>query len=177
MLEDFLEQHIVVLPEVSEAQWDSLDQEFTYQDIKKALGNSKGTAPGPTGQTAYLYKYIISMIPNTFVKALNELAFVPGLNLPAFMWPMDRKVVYIPKPGKTPDRVGNNRLLSLLESLYKIQTRVLSDRLLGVMDEISYPYQHGFRRGWKFKMLRCLSWRRSRMLNCMVQLCKSYHWI
>jgi hypothetical protein len=31
-LEDFLEQHGVVLPEVSEAQMDSLDQEFTYQD-------------------------------------------------------------------------------------------------------------------------------------------------
>ena len=139
-LEDFLQQHGVVLPEVSEAQRDSLDQEFTYQDVKKALGNSKGTAPGPTGQTASLY--------NTFVKALNELAFVPGLvNSPAFMWLKDRKVVYIPKPGKTPDRVGNLRPLSLLESLYKVQTRILSDRLSGVMDEISYPDQHGFRRG------------------------------
>jgi hypothetical protein len=147
-LEDFLQQHGVVLPEVSEAQRDSLDQEFTYQDVKKALGNSKGTAPGPTGQTASLYKYIFSMIPNTFVKALNELAFVPGLvNSPAFMWLKDRKVVYIPKPGKTPDRVGNLRPLSLLESLYKVQTRILSDRLSGVMDEISYPDQHGFRRG------------------------------
>jgi hypothetical protein len=63
------------------------------------------------------------------------------------MWLKDRKVVYIPKPGKTPDRVGNLRPLSLLESLYKIQTRVLSDRLSGVMDEISYPDQHCFRRG------------------------------
>ncbi len=62
------------------------------------------------------------------------------------MWLKDRKVVYIPKPGKTPDRVGNLRPLSLWESLYKIQTRVLSDRLLGVMDEISYQDQHGFRR-------------------------------
>ena len=147
-LEDFLEQHGVVLPEVSEAQRDSLDQEFTFQDVKKALSNSKGTAPGPTGQTASLYKYIFSMIPNTFVKALNELAFVPGLiDSPTFIWLKDRKVVYIPKPGKTPDRVGNLRPLSLLESLYKIQTRVLSDRLSGVMDEISYPDQHGFRRG------------------------------
>jgi hypothetical protein len=30
---------------------------------------------------------------------------------------------------------------------YKIQIRVFSDRLSGVMDEISYPDQHGFRRG------------------------------
>jgi hypothetical protein len=34
-LQDFLQQHEVVLPEVSEAQRDSLDQEFTYQDVKK----------------------------------------------------------------------------------------------------------------------------------------------
>jgi hypothetical protein len=63
------------------------------------------------------------------------------------MWLKDRKVVYIPKPGKMPDRVGNLRPLSLIESLYKIQTRVLSDRLSGVMDKISYLDQHDFRRG------------------------------
>ncbi len=57
ILEDFLEQHRVVLPEVSEVQKNSLDQKFTHQDAKKASGNSKGTAQGPTGQTASLYKY------------------------------------------------------------------------------------------------------------------------
>jgi hypothetical protein len=72
---------------VFEVQKDSLDQEFRYKDVKKALSNSNGTAPGPAGQTASLYKYILSMIFNTFVRALNELAFVTGLiNSPAFMW-------------------------------------------------------------------------------------------
>jgi hypothetical protein len=66
------------------------------------------------------------MIPNTFVRALNEMAFVPGLiNSLAFMWLKDRKEVYISKPGKTPERVGNLRPLSLLESLYKIQNKGL----------------------------------------------------
>jgi hypothetical protein len=103
---------------------------------------------GSTGKTASLYKYIFSMIPNTFVKALTELAFVPGLvNSPAFMWLKDRKEVHIKKPGKTLDRVGNLTPLSLLESLYKNETRILLDRLSGMMDEISYPDQHGFRRG------------------------------
>jgi hypothetical protein len=51
---------------------------------------------------------MFSMLSNTFVKALNELVFVLGLiNSPSFMWLKDRKVVYIPKPGKTPERVGN----------------------------------------------------------------------
>jgi hypothetical protein len=100
---------------VSEVQRDSLDQEFTYQDIKKALCNSKGTALGPTVLTASLYKYIFSIVSHTFVKALNELAFVLGLiNSPAFMWLKDRKVFYIPKPVKMPDRLGNLRPLSLL---------------------------------------------------------------
>ncbi len=66
---------------VSEAQRHSPDQEFTYRDIKKALGNSKGTALGPTLDRLPLciniYFYVI---PNTFVKALNELAFVSGLS-------------------------------------------------------------------------------------------------
>ncbi len=91
------------------------------------------------------------------------------------MWLKDRKEVYIPKPEKTSDRVGILRQLSLLESLYKIQTRVLLDRLSGVMDEISYPDQHGFRRG--LEMLYCLCWRRSKMLNCIVHPYISYQWI
>jgi hypothetical protein len=57
MLEDFLEQHGVALPKVSVAQRDSLDQKCTYQDVKKALGNSKRTTSGPTGETTSVYKY------------------------------------------------------------------------------------------------------------------------
>jgi hypothetical protein len=56
---------------------------------------------GSTGKTASLYKYIFSMIPNTFVKALTELAFVPGLvNSPAFMWLKDKQEVHIKNQGK-----------------------------------------------------------------------------
>jgi hypothetical protein len=93
------------------------------------------------------------------------------------MWLKDRKVVYIPKPGKMPDRVGNLTPLSLLESLYKIQISILSDRLLGVMDEISYPDQHSFRRGLGIQTALLLVLDTFGMLNCMVHLYKSYQWI
>ncbi len=95
------------------------------------------------------------MIPNIFLKALNELAFVPGLaNSPAFTRLKDRKAVYIPKPGKMADRVGSLRPLLLLASLYMIQTKILSDRLSGVRDPIQISTALG--EDWEYKLLCCL---------------------
>ncbi len=79
-----------------------MDSEFTREEIKHAISSAKAdSAPGPSGQTIAIYKYIFIEIPSIFSKALNELAFVPGLiHSPAFAWLKECKIVFIPKPGK-----------------------------------------------------------------------------
>ncbi len=49
---------------------------------------------------------------------------------------------------KTRENTRYLRPLLLLESLFKIQTRIISDRLLQVMDEISYPDKKGGGGDW-----------------------------
>ena len=73
---------------------------------------------------------------------------MPGLiNDVKFSYLLHRKIVYIPKPGKSGDRVANLRPLSLLETLYKIQTKILTMRMSGALDSVLYEHQHGFRGG------------------------------
>ena len=52
--------------------------------------------------------------------------------------------MYIPKPGKTNDKIENLRPLSMLESIYKIITRTLSNRLVSTLEHTLSENQHGF---------------------------------
>ena len=87
-----------------EEERNSLEVDFTREEILEALRDTnKNSAPGPAG----FYKYIMSQIPNTFTKAINELAFVPKLqNSRCFDWIKNRHIVYIPNPGKSTDKLN-----------------------------------------------------------------------
>ena len=145
-LEEFLMEHGVELPVLAEEDHIGLDVEFSKEEVKKAISSAKAsTAPGPSGQTIAIFKYLYAEIPNILTRALNELTFVPRLiDAPAFAWLKERRIVFIPKPGKAGDRVSGLRPLSLLETLYKIKTRILTERMAGTMEKVLYADQHGF---------------------------------
>jgi len=148
-LEEFLTKYQVTLPELSQDSKELLDEEFQIEEVRQALKQAdNNSAPGPSGQTIGVFKYIFSIIPETMTRALNELTFVPGLHESAcFKWLKERHIIYIPKVGKPADRPENLRPLSLLETLYKIQTRILSTRLVKTLDQVLVADQHGFRPG------------------------------
>ena len=148
-LEEFLDKYQVELPILKEATREILDTEFTMSEVKEALSQAAGkSAPGPSGQSVGIFKFIFSEIPLTMTVALNELTFVPGfMDSPCFAWIKQRYITYIPKVGKIPDRPDNLRPLSLLESFYKVKTRILSNRLIRTLDEALCDEQHGFRPG------------------------------
>ncbi len=95
-LESFLVEHGVDVSVLEEDECAHMDEEFTKEEVKKAISSAKaGTAPGPTGQSIALFKYIFCEIPSIFTKSLNELAFVPGLFAPTpFSWLEERRVVF-----------------------------------------------------------------------------------
>lgn len=121
-----------------------MEQEITQLEVKETLGQAASkSAPGPTGQTIGIFKYIFSEMPATMTAALNELTFVPGFHeSPCFRWVKQRYISYIPKVGKTADKPENLRPLSLLETLYKIKTRILANRLVRTLDNVLCEEQH-----------------------------------
>ena len=146
-LRDFMARYEVEVTRLSEEERTQLEEEIGEHEVKEALATAKkNAAPGPTGQTSAIFKYLLAEVPKLLVKTLNELTFVEGLAAsPPFAWLFKRTVRYIPKPGKQADRAGNLRPLSLLETMYKIKTRILSQRLMRVLDTVLYADQHGFR--------------------------------
>ena len=95
-LEEFLDKYQVELPILKEATRDILDTEFTMSEVKEALSQAAGkSAPGPSGQSVGIFKFIFSEIPLTMTVALNELAFVSGfMDSPCFAWIKQRYITY-----------------------------------------------------------------------------------
>ena len=146
-LAEFLHKYGVDLPEIDINTTEELDRDFTEEEVRQAMKEAASkSAPGPSGQTIGFYKYIFTEIPYIVTKALNEIMFVPGLcNANIIKWIKHRKIVYIPKPGKNIEDIRNLRPLSMLETLYKIQTRLLAKRLGKALEEVLSKHQHGFR--------------------------------
>ena len=56
------------------------DEDFSLEDVKAVLRTLKTqAAPGPSGQTASLFRFLFTVIPNTLVSAFNQLRASPEL--------------------------------------------------------------------------------------------------
>ena len=145
-VEQFLRDHDIQLPTISNEQASELEKEITKDDIKTALQAAKvSSAPGPTGQTLGFYKFIFHQIPHIFTRCINMIAFYTDiLDSSSLKWIKERKIIYIPKPGKDPLLPSSYRPLSMLEILYKIPSKILTDRLGAILPDLSYSDQAGF---------------------------------
>ncbi|KAJ0575381.1 putative RNA-directed DNA polymerase [Helianthus annuus] len=128
------------LPKISNEQATALVSCFSYDEIWSALKDCDGgKAPGPDGFTIKFYKRfwehikpaILAML--TDFHATGEISF--GCN-PSF-------VALIPKVSD-PQNFGDYRPISLISSMYKILSKILSNRLKRVMDGVISQTQSAF---------------------------------
>ena len=144
-LASFLEQHNIILPQISQEESEHLEAPFSPEEVYDAIKAAhENSASGPSGQSIAFYKLLFLEIPSLLTAAINQFTFVPHLaEQPRFHWIKQRKVIYIPKknPATTP---GDYRPLSMLEVLYKIPSRILAKRLSTTLPTIIGPNQFGF---------------------------------
>jgi len=126
-LKDFNERYGIELPTLAEAAQQSLNNETNMEELKVALSSAKVcSALGPSGQSIAIFKFIFTQVPKLMLAAVNQAVFVPNLlHSKTFDWMLERRIIFIPKHGKSPDKIGNFRPLLFLESFYKILTRIL----------------------------------------------------
>jgi len=146
-LDDFIQSSGITIPQLTPAQQQDLEEEFSEEEVRMALQDAvEKSASGPSGQSLAFFKLLFFHLPQFFTSALNELVFAPGvLSAPELLWIRNRKVIYIPKKS-SPQTPADYRPLSMLEVLYKIPSRILSKRISTVLSSLIGPHQHGFMR-------------------------------
>jgi len=117
-----------------------LNAPFSREEVQKALfsiGDLK--APGQDGLHAIFYKRFWNMLGDDLVVqvlgAVNSATIPSGWN--------DTMIVMIPKV-ENPDKVAQFRPISLCNVVYKVISKMLANRMKGILEEIISDHQSAF---------------------------------
>lgn len=118
---------------------------ITEPELLHYLRHTKEKTPGFTAIT----RNMIYNLPQPCINALLEI-FNSALSAGHFMsCHKTAKMIFIPKEGKDPLQVINNRPISLLEVISKLYEKCINDRLTKHRNnrQLNNPRQHGFLKG------------------------------
>lgn len=138
----FLEQNEVKT--ISEESAESLDVEIGLTDCSYALKQlPNGKSPGSDGFTVEFYKFFWKSIKTQVFDSL-KYALANG----ELSTEQKRGIItLIPKPDKDSRNIKNWRPITLLNTDYKILTKLLAIRLQKCIKEIIHPDQTGYVKG------------------------------
>ena len=128
-------------PKLSEEQADFLDSDFTLEEISLFLKNTKeDSSPGYSGITYKFIKHFFTPLGHFLVRAAKDI-FRKGI----FPQPLRIGIIsLLPKGEKDKKYLQNWRPIVLLDSVYKIFSGVLSNRVNKVLPSIISNSQSGF---------------------------------
>lgn len=117
-------------------------REVTEMEIKEALfdiGDNKAPGPGPDGYSAKIFKGPWNVIGNEVCTAVKKFfqdeELSDGINATT--------IALVPKVS-TPDKVSNFRPIACCTVLYKCISKVLTNRLKGVLGKLVNTNQSAF---------------------------------
>lgn len=129
-------QHVKVTAEMNQM----LCREVNDEEVKATLdGIGDLKAPGVDGMPALFYKQYWHIVGADITREVKN--FLRGGAMPN-VW-NDTAVVLIPKV-QNPERLKDLRPISLCTVVYKIISKILSNRLKGILNEIISPNQSAF---------------------------------
>ena len=134
--------HPAYHPEEDEEE--NATRDFSLDEIRDSLKSMQpDAAPGTTGTTRNFFLWLMTMIPITFTKGYNSF-LRNHTNNPIFAWTKQRRIIFIPKPGKTPGIPSSYRPISLLETFYKIGAKLLAKEVGKITNSRVSKSQFGF---------------------------------
>ena len=122
---------------------------FSKEQVQEALKAAKiNSCPGPSGQTGPFYILIFKLIPKIMTKFINSYCNKPEIQDSApLAWIKKRKIIFIRKKGKEKTDPSSLRPLSLYETLFKLNTRLLTTLLKPHLNKSISVNQFGFMPG------------------------------
>ena len=126
------------LPKINEVDKKSCDNDITIEETGIALKDlANGKSPGSDGFTPDFYKFFWSSIKNLVFESISYANNNGQLSI-------DQKrgvINLIPKKDKDPRHLKNWRPISLLNTDYKIITKILANRIKKILPSIINPDQ------------------------------------
>ena len=140
---DFLEENIPQ-PKLNHSQIEMLEQEITLEELAKALKKSKNeSTPGSSGFTYAFYKCFWKIMGGIIYRAVS-FSFTIG-KLPSSQ--AVEIISLLPKRNKPKHLLENWRPITLQNSVYKLLSAALANRLNLVLPSIINKDQSGFVNG------------------------------
>lgn len=131
----------VTLPQVSPEWAATLIKPISVEEVRVAIKKLKcNKAPGPDGLSNEYYKILGPKLLSTLALVFNRL--LDGEQLPLYFNSALLRVLH--KPGRDPELPASYRPISLLNTDYKIYTKILADRLKPIMPTVIHEDQTGF---------------------------------
>uniref|UniRef100_A0A8C5R981 Reverse transcriptase domain-containing protein n=1 Tax=Leptobrachium leishanense TaxID=445787 RepID=A0A8C5R981_9ANUR len=138
----FLEAYLA--PRLPAHQREILVGPITDREVGGAITPLKtGKSPGPDGLTADYYKILKAQICPILTTMFNDI-YVSGNAIDSFN---ASHTILIPKPGKPADNMSSYRPISLLNTDYKLLTKILASSLQTFLPDLLIYHQLGFVHG------------------------------
>ena len=132
------------VPKLSDQEKDSLEGLITYPEATNFLRNmNNDRSPGSDGFSAELFKFFWKKIGTSVVRSLNY-GFKEGK---LSVTQREGIITCIPKEGKPKQFLKNWRPITLLNTIYKIASGVISTRIKSVLNKLISKDQTGFLKG------------------------------
>jgi len=127
-------------PSLSNEDRTTLDREITLEELKSVLNECKDSAPGPDGIPYKVYKKLWPQL-GAFLLDAWKYSFEIG------KLPSDQRlsiITLLPKEGKDLSKIENWRPITLTNCDLKIFTKLLADRVSGILDKVIHPCQTAY---------------------------------
>ena len=129
------------LPKLNDMQANQLEGLLTLDEIGESLQNMKnGKSPGSDGFPVEFFKVFWRQLGEFVLRSLNE-GFLKG---EMSSTQKEGVIICIPKPDSARDKIKNWRPISLLNTIYKIGSSSIANRLKLVLSSIINEDQTGF---------------------------------
>ena len=133
--------HAMNFPKLNESQKNSMEGKITLDEMTKYLKKTKNNvSPGSSGFTNEFYKFFWRNIKHFVINAVefafenNRLGVTQNLGI----------ISIIPKGEKDKRYLNNWRPLTLLNTLYKLVSGCIAERIKPALSSIIHPDQKGF---------------------------------
>ena len=129
---------------LSDEEMLDLDGEITLEECETILNTfQNGKSPGDDGYTAEFYKQFFSLLGQDLVNSFNAAFDIGEMSV------SQRRgvITLLPKEDSNLSLLSNWRPITLLNTDYKIASKVIAKRIERVLPSIIHPDQTGFMKG------------------------------